>query len=50
MNFTGTIKTASKDDKFVGSVMIGVNDGAKKAFVPAAANNEVKLKWRSWSW
>ena len=42
-NFTGTIKTASTDDKFIGSVMIGVNDGAKKAFVPAAANNEVNL-------
>ena len=41
--FTGTIQTASTDDKFVGSVMIGVNDGAKKAFVPAAANNEVNL-------
>jgi len=42
-NFTGTIKTASTDDKFIGSVMIGVNDGSKKAFVPAAANNEVNL-------
>ena len=42
-NFTGTIKTASTDDKFIGSVMIGVDDGSKKAFVPAAANNEVNL-------
>ena len=42
-NFTGTIKTASTNDKFVGSVMIGVDDGAKKAFVPATANNEVNL-------
>jgi hypothetical protein len=42
-NFTGTIKTASTNDKFVGSVMIGVDNGAKKAFVPATANNEVNL-------
>ena len=42
-NFTGTIKTANTADKFVGSVMIGVDDGSKKAFVPAAANNEVNL-------
>ena len=41
--FTGTIKTANTADKFVGSVMIGVDDGAKKAFVPATANNEVNL-------
>ena len=30
-------------DKFVGSVMVGVDDGAKKAFVPAAANDVVNL-------
>ena len=42
-NFTGTIKTASTNDKFIGSVMVGVDDGSKKAFVPAAANNEVNL-------
>ena len=41
--FTGTIKTANTADKFVGSVMIGVDDGSKKAFVPATANNEVNL-------
>ena len=36
MNFTGTISTDGTD-KFVGSVMIGVDDGAgKKSFVPAA--------------
>ena len=40
--FTGTISTDGTD-KFVGSVMIGVNDGAKKAFVPAAANDVVNL-------
>ena len=28
---------------FVGSVMIGVDDGAKKAFVPTAANDIVNL-------
>ena len=30
-------------DKFVGSVMIGVDDGAKKAFVPATANDVMNL-------
>jgi hypothetical protein len=40
--FTGTISTDGVD-KFVGSVMIGVNDGAKKAFVPTAANDIVNL-------
>jgi len=40
--FTGTISTDGTD-KFVGSVMIGVNDGAKKAFVPTAANDIVNL-------
>ena len=41
-NFTGTISTDGTD-KFVGSVMVGVDDGAKKAFVPAAANDVVNL-------
>ena len=40
--FTGTISTDGTD-KFVGSLMVGVNDGAKKAFVPAAANDVVNL-------
>ena len=40
--FTGTISTDGTD-KFVGSVMIGVDDGAKKAFVPTAANDIVNL-------
>ena len=40
--FTGTISTDGVD-KFVGSVMIGVDDGAKKAFVPTAANDIVNL-------
>lgn len=41
-NFTGSIATDGTD-KFVGSVMIGVNDGAKKAFVPAASNDTINL-------
>ena len=41
-DFTGTISTDGTD-KFVGSVMIGVDDGAKKAFVPTAANDIVNL-------
>ena len=41
-NFTGTISTDGTD-KFVGSVMIGVDDGAKKSFVPATANDVVNL-------
>ena len=41
-NFTGTISTDGTD-KFVGSVMVGVDDGAKKAFVPAASNDVVNL-------
>ena len=40
--FTGTISTDGTD-KFVGSVMVGVDDGAKKAFVPAASNDVVNL-------
>ena len=30
-------------DKFVGAIMIGVNDGAKKAFVPAATNDVITM-------
>ena len=43
--FTGTIKTASTDDKFVGGISLGVDNTAvaKAFFVPAAANNEVNL-------
>ena len=40
--FTGTISTDGTD-KFVSSVMVGFNDGSKKAFVPAAANDVVNL-------
>ena len=40
--FTGTISTDGTD-KFVGSVMVGVDDGSKKAFVPAATNDVVNL-------
>ena len=28
-------------DKFIGAIMIGVNDGSKKAFVPDSSNNDV---------
>ena len=41
-NFTGSIATDGTD-KFVGSVMVGVDDGAKKAFVPAASNDTINL-------
>ena len=41
-DFTGSIATDGTD-KFVGSVMIGVNDGAKKAFVPLASNDTINL-------
>tara|TARA_R100001510_G_scaffold20450_1_gene17837 strand:- start:226 stop:765 length:540 start_codon:yes stop_codon:yes gene_type:complete len=41
-DFTGSIATDGTD-KFVGSVMIGVNDGSKKAFVPAASNDTINL-------
>ena len=43
--FTGTIKTADTNDKFVGGVSLGVDNTAvaKAFFVPAAANNEVNL-------
>ena len=41
-NFTGSIATDGTD-KFVGSVMVGVNDGSKKAFVPAASNDTINL-------
>tara|TARA_E500000318_G_scaffold39225_1_gene37794 strand:+ start:134 stop:682 length:549 start_codon:yes stop_codon:yes gene_type:complete len=43
--FTGTIQTASTDDKFVGGVSLGVDDTAvaKAFFVPAATDNEVNL-------
>ena len=40
--FTGTISTDGTD-KFVGSVMVGVDDGSKKAFVPAASNDVMNL-------
>ena len=40
--FTGSISTDGTD-KFVGSIMVGVDDGAKKAFVPAASNDVMNL-------
>ena len=30
-------------DKFTGAVLIGVNDGAKKAFVPGATNDVITM-------
>ena len=43
-DFTGTIKTASTDDKFVGMVTLGIDASVSgKQFVPATANNEVNL-------
>jgi hypothetical protein len=43
--FTGTIQTASTNDKFVGGVSLGVDDTAvaKAFFVPAATDNEINL-------
>ena len=45
------IETAATDldiltdgtDKFVGAVMVAVDDGAKKAFIPAASNDVITL-------
>ena len=43
-DFTGTIKTATTDDKFIGMVTLGIDASvAGKQFVPATANNEVNL-------
>ena len=43
-DFTGTIKTADTNDKFVGGVTIGIDASvAGKQFIPATANNEVNL-------
>ena len=40
--FTGSISTDGTD-KFVGSIMIGVDDGSKKAFVPGATNDVITM-------
>ena len=43
-DFTGTIQTASTDDKFIGMVTLGIDASVSgKQFVPATANNEVNL-------
>ena len=43
-DFTGTIKTASTDDKFVGMITAGIDASVSgKQWVPATANNEVNL-------
>lgn len=41
-NMTGKIKTDGTD-KYVGSVMVGVDDGSKKAFVPGATNDVIDM-------
>ena len=35
------IKTTGAGDLFTGAILIGVNDGAKKAFVPNGSSNDV---------
>ena len=43
-DFTGTIKTASTADKFVGMITAGIDASVSgKQWVPATANNEVNL-------
>jgi len=43
-DFTGTIKTASTDDKFIGAATIGIDASvAGKQFVVATNDNEVNL-------
>ena len=43
-DFTGTIKTASTNDTFVGMITAGIDAStAAKQWVPAAANNEINL-------
>ena len=49
--FHFVVETAATDmdiltdgtDKFKGAILIGVNDGAKKAFVPAATNDVITM-------
>ena len=49
--FTFFVETAATDmdiltdgtDKFVGAILLAVDDGAKKAFIPAAANDVITL-------
>jgi len=35
------IKTTGAGDLFTGAILVGVNDGAKKAFVPNGSSNDV---------
>ncbi len=43
-DFTGTIQTASTDDKFIGMITAGITAStAGKQWVPAATNNEINL-------
>ena len=49
--YTFWVETAATDmdiktdgtDKFVGAIMLAVDDGAKKAFIPAAANDVITM-------
>ena len=41
-NMTGKIKTDGTD-KYVGSIMVAVDDGAKKSFVPGATNDVIDM-------
>ncbi len=41
-NMTGKIKTDGTD-KYVGSIMLAVDDGSKKAFVPGATNDVIDM-------
>ena len=43
-DFTGTLKTADTNDKFIGMITSGITaSDSGKQWVPAAANNEVNL-------
>ena len=41
-NMTGKIKTDGTD-KYVGTIMVAVDDGAKKSFVPGATNDVIDM-------
>lgn len=41
-NMTGKIQTDGTD-KYVGSIMVAVDDGAKKSFVPGATNDVIDM-------
>ena len=41
-NMTGKIQTDGTD-KYVGSIMVAVDDGAKKSFLPGATNDVIDM-------